>query len=253
MKTVKVRILDVYGFVGMDSVVGKIVTAEPVSGNKVRVYGRELIKAGANSRAFSDDHKYTFPYSSYKLIEDLPEVKVGQVWVNNKSSDNYRHVVRIERGIVYYEYISDFTRHWTSSDSHSYPLEKFVEYNTLTNKRTIEVDPFVVDITKEHVHAEVIRAYADGAQIQFKFRDTDNWGDVEVPTFHPSMQYRVKPEEPKLLPAGLYKACLKEPYYSSGIVRVLFDGTVRRHGLVDTYSQDDFDFLSERIDLDLIK
>lgn len=45
-----------------------------------------------------------------------------------------------------------------------------------------------------HVHAEVIKAWADGAQIQFQYYATKEWGDDNSPKFHVERQYRVKPE-----------------------------------------------------------
>lgn len=47
-----------------------------------------------------------------------------------------------------------------------------------------------------HVHAEVIKAWADGAQVQFQFYATKEWGDDIAPQFHVERQYRVKPEPP---------------------------------------------------------
>ena len=49
---------------------------------------------------------------------------------------------------------------------------------------------------KPHVHAEVIKAWADGKQIQFKNELTNGWIDLAI--LHPSWlltsEYRVKPE-----------------------------------------------------------
>lgn len=52
-----------------------------------------------------------------------------------------------------------------------------------------------------HVHAEVIKAWADGKTIQFKMKDSDEWGDANCSSagqwlmFLPLYFYRIKPEE----------------------------------------------------------
>ncbi len=48
-----------------------------------------------------------------------------------------------------------------------------------------------------HKHAEVIRAYADGATIEY-FDDADEvWYVIDNPSFHDSVKYRVQPETKK--------------------------------------------------------
>ena len=54
---------------------------------------------------------------------------------------------------------------------------------------------------KPHVHAEVIKAWADGKTIQFRMKDSDEWGDANCSSagqwlmFLPVYFYRIKPEE----------------------------------------------------------
>ena len=50
--------------------------------------------------------------------------------------------------------------------------------------------------TKPHVHAEVIKAWADGKQIQMKSELTVGWVDLLVPhpSWHLTTEYRVKPK-----------------------------------------------------------
>lgn len=54
---------------------------------------------------------------------------------------------------------------------------------------------------KPHVHAEVIKAWADGKTVQFRMKDSDEWGDAHLFSdgrwlmFHPEFFYRIKPEE----------------------------------------------------------
>ena len=46
---------------------------------------------------------------------------------------------------------------------------------------------------KPHKHAEVIKAWADGAQIQWKFKG--DWVDIQRPNWHEEeFEFRIKPE-----------------------------------------------------------
>ena len=50
---------------------------------------------------------------------------------------------------------------------------------------------------KPHKHAELIKAWADGAEIECKFK-SGNWRTVEYPDWaNPLEEYRIKPEEKK--------------------------------------------------------
>jgi hypothetical protein len=49
----------------------------------------------------------------------------------------------------------------------------------------------------KHKHAELIKAWADGAQIQVFYNDIMTWGGVDNPDWHESLSYRIKPEEKK--------------------------------------------------------
>jgi len=44
-----------------------------------------------------------------------------------------------------------------------------------------------------HVHAELIKAWADGAEIQLKMNAVQ-WGDCVDPYWNPDLEYRIKPE-----------------------------------------------------------
>lgn len=60
-----------------------------------------------------------------------------------------------------------------------------------------------------HKHAEVIKAWADGAEIQYKVRNS--WVDADRrPAWHPEGEYRVKPKEVKLVP--YYRVVYLDPY-----------------------------------------
>ena len=54
-------------------------------------------------------------------------------------------------------------------------------------------------MNKPHKHAELIKAWADGATIQVKYTDDPQyWVDKDNPTWHPNDQYRIKRDEPRL-------------------------------------------------------
>lgn len=50
------------------------------------------------------------------------------------------------------------------------------------------------EIKKPHKHAELIKAWADGAEIEFFNLDTAEWFETEAPSWALHMQYRIKPE-----------------------------------------------------------
>lgn len=51
---------------------------------------------------------------------------------------------------------------------------------------------------KPHKHAELIKAWADGATIQMKDKGTGKWVDLyATPSWYNDYQYRIKPEEKK--------------------------------------------------------
>jgi hypothetical protein len=47
---------------------------------------------------------------------------------------------------------------------------------------------------KPHVHAEVIKAWADGAEIEFRHGEYDAWKKVDSPLWNLCTQYRIKPK-----------------------------------------------------------
>ena len=46
----------------------------------------------------------------------------------------------------------------------------------------------------KHKHAELIKKWADGAKIQIKYFENDDWKDVD-PAWGEQFEYRIKPEE----------------------------------------------------------
>lgn len=49
----------------------------------------------------------------------------------------------------------------------------------------------------KHKHAEVIKAWADGAEIQAYINPDYGWQTVLMPTWAPDIQFRIKPKEPE--------------------------------------------------------
>lgn len=58
---------------------------------------------------------------------------------------------------------------------------------------------------KPHKHAELIKAWADGAEIQYQdYRGC--WRDTDDPNWNKEIQYRIKPKEPVVRYARLNKS-----------------------------------------------
>lgn len=47
----------------------------------------------------------------------------------------------------------------------------------------------------KHKHCELIKAWADGAEIQFRWCETAKWEDADPPTWVEFHEYRVKPKK----------------------------------------------------------
>ena len=45
-----------------------------------------------------------------------------------------------------------------------------------------------------HKHAALIKAWADGAEIEMLFTVEDNWVPTKSPSWYASVEYRIKPE-----------------------------------------------------------
>lgn len=92
-------------------------------------------------------------------------------------------------------------------------------------------------MNKPHKHAEVIKAWADGAEIEVFYSHSLKWQPVTCPTWCPSTEYRVKPE-PKpdipqyvramysLLEAGAYISRCVDP--ANANIKLVFDGETRK-------------------------
>ena len=60
----------------------------------------------------------------------------------------------------------------------------------------------------KHKHADLIHAWADGAEIQFFSRDKKDWVYTPEPTWQIDNEYRIKPEEKKPVVRWLWSDCL---------------------------------------------
>jgi hypothetical protein len=56
---------------------------------------------------------------------------------------------------------------------------------------------------KPHKHAELIKAWADGAEIEIW--SCNGWWLETEPTWNPKDKYRIKPDEPRLRDMYIYK------------------------------------------------
>jgi len=81
-----------------------------------------------------------------------------------------------------------------------------------------------------HIHAELIIAWANGAQIQCRLSEKDKWEDVTTPVWLERFLYRVKPE-PKPDIVHRTRIVIFEPYtdgvkfdYGSQNIQLTFDG-----------------------------
>lgn len=51
----------------------------------------------------------------------------------------------------------------------------------------------LINVPQPRKHADVIKAWADGAEVQARMGEHDVWIDMPCPRFEESLQYRVKP------------------------------------------------------------
>lgn len=85
---------------------------------------------------------------------------------------------------------------YVKSDSYLYPRAK-VQFDDGDGWWFSEACLELVTETAEHKrpHADLIIAWANGAEIQWRGSDNSKWENVENPNFHEEYQYRIKPKE----------------------------------------------------------
>ena len=79
-----------------------------------------------------------------------------------------------------------------------------------------------------HIHAKEIKAWADGATIQWGEIETGKWFDVDCPSWEPDDKFRIKPEpSPDIIRYGHFEAKaylsgrFDEGYHN---IKMTFDG-----------------------------
>lgn len=58
----------------------------------------------------------------------------------------------------------------------------------------------MTQVKNPHVHAEVIKAWADGAEIEYQVEGDNHWWATDSPSWSPRVSYRIKPEPIKTRP-----------------------------------------------------
>ena len=67
----------------------------------------------------------------------------------------------------------------------------------------------------KHKHADVIHAWADGAQVQYKNQYSQEWEDAPRPAFDLLVEYRIKPEEKQKVTRWLWARKMDEYWMPS--------------------------------------
>lgn len=88
-------------------------------------------------------------------------------------------VVKVVRGNEYR--VGDFSSSWLP--------EAFAGVSD-SDLRKYKLGPYA---KKPHKHAELIKAWADGEKIQYRFNDT--WINIDEPKWDVTKKYRIKPEK----------------------------------------------------------
>lgn len=102
---------------------------------------------------------------------------------------------------------------------------------------------------KPRVHAELIKAWADGAEIQFYSEGVNKWLNVGKPEWKPCTQYRIKPEPNDVEKYGievgdvwcLHKNCYPHRGYAFTV------GTVSNRGVVLALSTSELEITSNSV------
>ena len=88
-------------------------------------------------------------------------------------------------------------------------------------------------MNKPHRHAELIHAYADGAEIEVYDKKFEKWTATENPCFLSGMEYRIKPEpKPDLIYYGVFDmdgrmsidSCFTKNNDDGDQIKLTFDG-----------------------------
>jgi hypothetical protein len=84
----------------------------------------------------------------------------------------------------------------------------------------------------KHKHADLIHAWADGAQIQWRDpKDDERWSDIKIPNWLEDCEYRIKPEPKpdvvKYLICGLKSWVEVDDQVGHECIKIVVDGKGR--------------------------
>jgi hypothetical protein len=91
---------------------------------------------------------------------------------------------------------------------------------------------------KPHVHAEVIKAWADGAEVQVSTDGGCTWADAAAPMFSYACLYRIKPEPKE--PTTWYQGVFSHPGGWLFIPDRLFRGEDEARSYWSGYAAEEF-------------
>lgn len=86
---------------------------------------------------------------------------------------------------------------------------------------------------KPHKHAELIKAWADGAEIQYLYDPNQGWQNCNQPTWYENFEYRIKPQpNPDVVYYGIFgnfgaysiDGCFTKERAHSDQIKIIFDG-----------------------------
>jgi hypothetical protein len=84
-------------------------------------------------------------------------------------------------------------------------------------------------MNKPHKHADLIKAWADGAEIEFRWDCLDDWRRLTTPRWDQDGDYRIKPEPRPDVVVYSFETCHGQKSWSNGKeeyhnLKLTFDG-----------------------------
>jgi hypothetical protein len=81
----------------------------------------------------------------------------------------------------------------------------------------------------KHPHAELMKAYADDCTLKFQIKEHWGWSDCNSPRFFKNVEYRIKPEEVKMIRVGRHE--WEEPLKEFPTVGTVWTFSFEHHSL----------------------
>jgi hypothetical protein len=81
----------------------------------------------------------------------------------------------------------------------------------------------------KHPHAEIMKAYADDCTLQIQVKENWGWVDLNEPKFYKDSEYRIKPEEVKMIRVGRHE--WEEPLKDVPTVGAVWSFSFEYHSL----------------------